>query len=210
MTLSLALQIIGTTLGLIYLWLEYKANIWVWIVGAIMPLVHGVLYLTNGIYADAAMQLYYVAAGIYGLMVWRRAPKRQDDGKIKHTPTRYIVPLVAVYVALHVLLYVLLTEFTDSRVPLFDSMSTALSIVAMWMLSRKLVEQWLVWLVVDMISVGLYLYKGIPLTAGLYTIYCILAVAGYLRWRKQAHDEAHNEAHNEAHTMATNHSKPAL
>lgn len=206
MTLSLALQIIGTTLGLIYLWLEYKANIWVWIVGAIMPLVHGVLYLTNGIYADAAMQLYYVAAGIYGLMVWRRAPKRQDDGKIKHTPTGYIVPLVAVYVALHVLLYVLLTEFTDSRVPLFDSMSTALSIVAMWMLSRKLVEQWLVWLVVDMISVGLYLYKGIPLTAGLYTIYCILAVAGYLRWRKQAH----NEAHGEAHTMATNHSKPAL
>ena len=202
MTLSLALQIIGTTLGLIYLWLEYKANIWVWIIGAIMPLVHGVLYLTNGIYADAAMQLYYVAAGIYGLMVWRRAPKREDDGKIKHTPTRYIVPLVAVYVALHVLLYVLLTEFTDSRVPLFDSMSTALSIVAMWMLSRKLVEQWLVWLVVDMISVGLYLYKGIPLTAGLYTIYCILAVAGYLRWRKQAHDEAH--------TVATNHSKPAL
>ncbi len=198
MTLSLALQIIGTTLGLIYLWLEYKANIWLWIIGAVMPLVHGVLYLTNGIYADAAMQLYYVAAGIYGLMVWRRAPKKQDDSKIKHTPTRYIVPLVAVYVALHVLLYVLLTEFTDSRVPLFDSMSTALSIVAMWMLSRKLVEQWLVWLVVDMISVGLYLYKGIPLTAGLYTIYCALAVAGFIRWRKQAH------------AVATDQSKPAL
>jgi nicotinamide mononucleotide transporter len=64
-------------------------------------------------------------------------------------------------------------------------MSTALSIVAMWMLSRKLVEQWLIWLVVDMISVGLYLYKGIPLTAGLYTIYSILAIAGYLRWKKQ-------------------------
>ena len=76
-------------------------------------------------------------------------------------------------------------EFTDSSVPFFDSMSTALCIVAMWMLSRKLVEQWLVWLVVDMISVGLYIYKGIPITAGLYTLYCALAVAGYLRWRKQ-------------------------
>ena len=91
---------------------------------------------------------------------------------------------MATYAVLHIVLYFLLTEFTDSRVPLFDSMSTALSIVAMWMLSRKLVEQWLVWLVVDMISVGLYLYKGIPLTAGLYAIYCILAVAGYLRWRR--------------------------
>ena len=185
MDLSLILQIVGTTLGLFYLWLEYKANIWVWVIGAIMPMVHGVLYLTNGIYADAAMQLYYVAAGIYGLVVWKRKPKTKDEGKIQHTPIKSVVPLVATYAVLHIVLYFLLTEFTDSRVPLFDSMSTALSIVAMWMLSRKMVEQWLVWLVVDMISVGLYLYKGIPLTAGLYTIYCILAVAGYLRWRKQ-------------------------
>lgn len=188
MELKLLLQIIGTLLGLLYLWLEYKANIWVWIIGAIMPLVHGILYLTSGIYADAAMQLYYVAAGIYGLVVWCRAPKTKDDGIIKHTPRGWIVRLVAVYVLLHVAIYLFLTECTDSRVPLFDSMSTALSIVAMWMLSRKLVEQWLVWLVVDMISVGLYIYKGIPITAALYTLYCILAVVGYMRWRRVARE----------------------
>lgn len=188
MELKLILQIVGTLLGLLYLWLEYKANIWVWIVGAIMPLVHGVLYLTSGIYADAAMQLYYVAAGIYGLVVWRRAPKKKDDGIIKHTPRGWIARLVAVYAVLHVAIYLFLTECTDSRVPVFDSMSTALSIVAMWMLSRKLVEQWLVWLVVDMISVGLYIYKGIPITAALYTLYCILAIVGYMRWRRVAHE----------------------
>ena len=66
---SLILQIVGTSLGLLYLWLEYKANIWVWVIGAIMPMVHGLLYFQSGIYADAAMQLYYVAAGIYGLCV---------------------------------------------------------------------------------------------------------------------------------------------
>lgn len=189
MDLKLLLQIVGLLLGLLYLWLEYKANIWVWIVGAIMPLVHGVLYLTSGIYADAAMQLYYVAAGLYGLMVWRRAPKKRNDGKIKHTPCSWYLSLVAVYAMLHVAIYLFLTEFTDSRIPVFDSMSTALSIVAMWMLSRKLVEQWLVWLVVDMISVGLYIYKGIPWTAGLYTLYCVLAIVGYLRWRKLAHEQ---------------------
>jgi nicotinamide mononucleotide transporter len=186
MELKLLLQIVGTLLGLLYLWLEYKANIWVWIVGAIMPMVHGMLYLQSGIYADAAMQLYYVAAGIYGLFVWLRGEKRSEKRiDIQHTPKKWIFSLVAVYVVLHISLYFLLTEFTDSRVPLFDSMSTALSIVAMWMLSRKLVEQWLVWLVVDMISVGLYLYKGIPITAMLYMLYCALAVAGYMRWRKQ-------------------------
>ena len=188
MDLSVILQAVGIALGLLYLWLEYKANIWVWVVGAIMPFVHGTLYLTKGIYADAAMQLYYVLAGIYGLAVWLRKPsaKSEDkhEGNIRHTPVGWIVPLVAVYAVLHVALYFLLSEFTDSTVPFFDSMSTAMSIVAMWMLSRKLVEQWLVWLVVDMISVGLYLYKGIPLTAGLYMLYCALAVAGYCRWFK--------------------------
>lgn len=190
MDLSIILQAVGIVLGLIYLWLEYKANIWVWVVGSIMPLVHGTLYLTKGIYADAAMQLYYVLAGIYGLVVWLRKPnaKSEDkhEGKIRHTPVGWILPLAATYVVLHAVLYFLLSEFTDSTVPFFDSMSTAMCIVAMWMLSRKLVEQWLVWLVVDMISVGLYFYKGIPGTASLYALYCILAVAGYLRWRKQA------------------------
>jgi nicotinamide mononucleotide transporter len=186
MELKLVLQIVGTLLGLLYLWLEYKANIWLWIVGAIMPMVHGVLYLNSGIYADAAMQLYYVVAGIYGLCVWLRGTKRTEKVvNIQYTPTKWIIPLVVVYAVLHVAMYYLLSEFTDSRVPFFDSMSTALSIVAMWMLSRKLVEQWLVWLVVDMISVGLYLYKGIPITAMLYTLYCALAIAGYMRWRRQ-------------------------
>jgi nicotinamide mononucleotide transporter len=185
---SIVLQCVGTALGLLYLWLEYKANIWLWVVGAIMPIVHGVLYLQSGIYADAAMQLYYVVAGIYGLAVWKRRPRKSDDGKIRHTPKGWVVPLVAVYALLHVAIYFVLVEFTDSRVPVLDSMSTSLCIVAMWMLSRKLVEQWLVWLVVDMISVGLYLYKGIPITSGLYMLYCILAIAGYMRWRRQARE----------------------
>ena len=186
---SLILQIVGTTLGLLYLWLEYKANIWLWAVSAIMPMVHGVLYLEKGVYADAAMQLYYVLAAIYGLAVWLRKPKSKSEGRIGHTPRGWILPLVAAYGVLHVAIYFILVEFTDSQVPLLDAMSTALSIVAMWMLSRKLVEQWLVWLVVDMISVGLYAYKGIPITAGLYTLYCVLAVAGYLRWRKMAEEK---------------------
>lgn len=189
---SLILQIVGTTLGLIYLWLEYKANIWLWVVSAIMPMVHGVLYLEKGVYADAAMQLYYVLAAIYGLAVWLRKTKSVSDGRICHTPRRWVLPLVATYALLHVAIYFVLVEFTDSEVPLFDAMSTALSIVAMWMLSRKLVEQWLVWLVVDMISVGLYAYKGIPITAGLYTLYCVLAIAGYLRWRKMAEEKISN------------------
>ena len=186
MECDLVLQIAGAVLGLLYLWLEYKANIWLWVVGAIMPMVNGVMFLNKGIYADAAMQLYYIVAGIYGFLVWWLGSKHtKKEVDIQHTPKRWIFPLVATYLVLHAGLYYVLNRFTDSGVSFFDSMSTALSIVAMWMLSRKLVEQWLVWLVVDAISVGLYLYKGIPITAMLYALYCALAIAGYMRWRKQ-------------------------
>ena len=186
MELKLILQIVGVTLGLLYLWLEYKANIWLWIVGMLMPCVHCLLYFKSGLYADCAMQGYYILAGLYGLVVWLTGHKRPEKPlKISHTPLRVVTPLIVVYVALHSVLYLLLVRFTDSTVPCWDSMTTAMSMVAMWMLSRKYVEQWLVWLVVDAITVGLYIYKGIPLTAGLYTLYTTLAFVGYLRWKKQ-------------------------
>ena len=242
---KLILQIAGVALGLLYLWLEYRADIRLWIVGLIMPLVHGTLYYKAGLYADCSMQVYYVLAGLYGFFVWRNAPHKKaraagsaavagHDGqpdrnttaagqtarsaepaagqnarttapadltaqqaartagsaepaaRIGHTPLRYAAGLIAVYAAAHAGIYFLLSRFTNSTVPFWDAMTTAASIVAMWMLSRKYVEQWLVWLAVDLITVGLYLYKGIPLTAGLYALYSALAVAGYLRWRREA------------------------
>ena len=229
---KLILQIAGVVLGLLYLWLEYRADIRLWIVGLVMPLVHGALYYKAGLYADCSMQVYYVLAGLYGWLVWRNAPRKKAKTarnaaaaaartarnttaghsdqtacnagpeaaqtarsaepaavRIGHTPLRYAAGLIAVYAAAHAGIYFLLSRFTNSTVPFWDAMTTAASIVAMWMLSRKYIEQWLVWLAVDLITIGLYLYKGIPLTAGLYALYSELAVAGYLRWRKLAAQE---------------------
>lgn len=191
MELKLALQIVGVVLGLLYLYLEYRADIRLWIVGLIMPLVHGALYYNAGLYADFSMQLYYILAGLYGWIVWRNAPRHKSgQTQIRHTPLRIVPALIAVYAVAHVGIYFLLAHFTNSTVPVWDSLTTALCIVAMWMLSRKYVEQWLVWLVVDVVTVGLYLYKDIPLTGGLYALYSALAIAGYLRWRKQAQSAA--------------------
>ncbi|MCH5331187.1 MAG: nicotinamide mononucleotide transporter [Alistipes sp.] len=183
---KLLLQIIGVVLGLLYLWLEYKADIRLWIVGLIMPVVHGILYFNQGLYADCSMQIYYVLAGLYGLWVWHRGDTGtgRNEIPISHTPVKAIPFLILAYATLQAAIYLILTKFTDSTVPFWDSLTTALCIVAYWMLSRKYIEQWLVWLVVDMVTVGLYIYKGIPLTAGLYCIYSILAVAGYVRWLK--------------------------
>ena len=97
---KLALQIVGVVLGLLYLWLEYKANIWLWVVGLVMPIVHGTLYFRSGLYADFAMQLYYIAAGIYGLIVWSRGVKRHDrksELRIASTPSAVWVVVVGVH-----------------------------------------------------------------------------------------------------------------
>ncbi len=188
MDTKLLLQIVGAALGLLYLWLEYRADIRLWIVGLVMPVVHGALYYKAGLYADCSMQVYYVLAGLYGWLVWHNAPKKKTAAgtAVAHTPLRMLPALAAAYAALHAAIYWLLVRFTDSAVPFWDSLTTALCIVAYWMLARKWVEQWLVWLAVDAVTVGLYLCKGIPVTAGLYALYSVLAVAGYLRWRRMA------------------------
>ena len=184
---KLVLQLAGIVLGLLYLWLEYRANIWLWAVSIVMPVVHGVLYYRSGLYADMAMNVYYVIAGFYGWIVWLRGAGGKSDKpalRISSTPWRLGVILTVVGAVVWAAIYFILVHYTDSTVPVLDSFTTAMSIVALWMLSRKYLEQWLVWLAVDAISCGLYIYKGIPFTAGLYGLYTILAVAGYMRWRR--------------------------
>lgn len=185
MELKLVLQIVGFTLGLLYLWLEYKANIYLWLVGLVMPLVHGTLYFLSGLYADFAMNVYYLLAGVYGYWAWRRSSSRSEEGgRIGRTPLRLWPAIAVAYAGIHAAIWWVLVEFTNSTVPFWDAMTTALSVVGMWMLSRKWLEQWCVWFVVNAVTVGLYFYKEIPLTASLYGIYLVMAVAGYLRWRR--------------------------
>ncbi len=182
------LDCIGAVLGLLYLVLEYKANVWLWAVSIVMPVVHGYLYYVRGLYADCALDIYFVIAALYGWGVWL-AGKRANDGvetPIVHADTRRGITVAVVTVALWAVLRAWLVAFTDSTVPTLDAFTTALSVTAMWALSRKWVEQWLMWLAVDAVSAALYVYKGIPFTAILYAIYTVIAVVGYRRWRELA------------------------
>lgn len=184
----ISLDVVGTVLGLLYLYLEMRENAWMWVVGAIMPLIYTVLLYQKGLYADCGMEVYYFLAGVYGLIYWLRHSERRQTGRvvrITRTPLRLVFPLVSVTLVLWGLLAWLLITYTDSRVPYIDALTTALSIVAMWMLSRKFTHQWLVWLVVDAISVGLYVYKDLYGRALLYTIYTVLALYGYWKWEKK-------------------------
>ena len=192
-----AIDLAGLVLGLIYLWLEFKASIWLWLVSVIMPIVHGYLYWARGLYADFGMEVYYVLAAIYGYAMWRWSRQRSkgDDVEtqnpvysskgerpITRFPLRQVLPVTIVGLTLWGVIYWILTTWTDSSVPVCDSFTTALSMVALWALAQKYAEQWLLWLVVDLVCTILYIYKQIPFTAALYGFYTIMAVLGYRQW----------------------------
>ena len=186
------LDMFSTGLGLIYLYLEYRAHIALWVVGVVMPAVDIYLYWSVGLYADCGMAAYYTIAAIYGYAAWKFAPKRKNSGgnAIKHFPAEAVLPSAAAFSAAWAAIYWILVEFTDSSVPVTDSFVNALSFVALWALSRKYMEQWLIWMVVDVASAALYAYKGIPFKASLYALYAGIAVIGYLKWKRMAESGA--------------------
>ncbi|MBR5135622.1 MAG: nicotinamide mononucleotide transporter [Rikenellaceae bacterium] len=186
----LGLEIAGVIVGLIYLWLEYRASVWLWAASIVMPAIYIFIYAESGFYADMGINIYYLVASIYGWAAWLRRGDDEQPLKITHTPRKMILPLTVVCASAMVVITYVLVNYTDSTVPYGDSFTTALSIVALYMLARKQAEQWLVWLVVDAVSCALYIYKGIHLTAALYGLYTVLAWIGYRRWIKMIEEDA--------------------
>lgn len=180
------LDMLTTILGLIYIWLEYRASIALWFVGVIMPALDIYLYWSHGLYGDSGMACYYTLAALYGFYVWKfkKTRKKKEPLPIIKMPRDKYLPVTVFFFIAWGTIYFILIRWTNSTVPLQDSFTNALSFVGMWALARKYVEQWLFWIAVDAVSCILYVQKGIPFKAGLYGLYVVIAVAGYFKWNK--------------------------
>lgn len=182
------LEILGFSVGLLYLWWEYHADSRLWFASIVMPTISMWIYLNKGLYADFAINIYYFLIAVYGYLVWTRGGNRKKsagkDLPVTHIPRLRLVACVVVFMALWGVLYCGLRYLTDSTVPIADAFTTALSIVAMWMLARKYIEQWIAWIAVDAVCVGLYAYKGIYFYAVLYALYTVIAFIGYRNWHR--------------------------
>lgn len=181
------LDILTTVLGLIYIWLEYRASIALWFVGVIMPALDVWLYWSHGLYGDAGMAVYYTLAAVYGFYIWKfkKTRKQKQSLPIIHLPRRQYLPATLFFLFAWGATYYILVNWTNSTVPLLDSFTNALSFVGMWALARKYLEQWFFWIVVDAVCCFLYVQKGIPFKAGLYGLYVVIAIAGYYKWKQQ-------------------------
>ena len=178
------LDILTTVLGLAYILLEYKANPWLWLVGFVMQALGIVLYYQKGIYADCAMEFYYLLMTVYGYWRWVKGSKTKQELPIRHFPRRLVLLWTGIIAGIWAVIYWLLVTYTNSNVPLADGFTTALSLVGIWALAHKYLEQWFIWIAVDIVTCVLYFYKGIPFKGSLYGLYVIIAVFGYFKWKR--------------------------
>lgn len=178
------IEIIGAIIGLLYLYLEFKANKLLWPVGVLMPIVYVWIFFQSKFYADMGINIYYFFASIYGWMRWNSHSPDEPELPVSRTPRRYFLPLLFTGTALFAAIAFVLIRFTDSPVAVGDSFTTALSILGMWLLAHKYLEQWWFWFVVNFISCGLYVWKGLYPTSILFAIYSVISVFGYFKWKR--------------------------
>jgi nicotinamide mononucleotide transporter len=180
-------EVLGVITSLVYLYFSVRQIIWLWPFGIISSALFILIFFNSKFYADMGLQVYYLGVSIYGWVYWSGGGVDREE---KSTlPVRRIsrqlslVLGVAAMVIMLGIVYVL-KSFTDSDVPWGDGFTTAGSIVATWMLARKVLEHWLVWIVVDSVAAGLYFYKGLYPSFLLYLIFTIIAVVGYFQWKR--------------------------
>ena len=183
------IEITGAILGLIYLNLSIRQKVSLWFYGIVSSLFYVFIFFQSKLYADMSLQFYYVVISIYGWINWKNgANENGEELPTNQLTKRLMLNLVVATGLIYVVYYLILSRFTDSSIPKTDSLVGALSVVGTWMLARKLIENWLVWIVADALCVGLYIYKELYPTAILFVIYTVMAGVGYWQWKKKFED----------------------
>ncbi len=172
---------VGITLLAVYL--TTRQVIWCWPIGMVSVLLYAWVFYQAKLYADMGLQALYFGLAVYGWWAWLYGGEDHGELAVSRTSPRKAVVLFVIGLVAGLTLGRLLSRYTDASLPFMDSILTSFSIVAQWMQTRKLLEAWLVWLAVDVFYVGMFLYKGLYPTAGLYAVFLYLAALGYIEWR---------------------------
>ena len=186
------LEFAGTAASLVYLLYSIREKVWLWPWGIIASSVSLIVFYRSALYADMGLQLYYVAISAYGWWYWMSGRLANNNSKvsIKLIDRRLLIKLILIgmliYAALlAALLYIpAMVNIASSDMPFLDAFTTAASIVATWMLARKYIRHWILWIIIDLVSMGMYLYKGLIFYSVLFLVYTIGAIVGYGEWKR--------------------------
>jgi nicotinamide mononucleotide transporter len=183
---------LGFATGIASVWLFARQHVAAWPVGIVTSLCWLVLFLQSGLYADSGLQVFYVAVSMYGWWHWIAGrPSTDQELPITRTPRRLALALIGVAVAGALLLGLFLDRVTDSTVPFHDAVTTVLSLIAYFLLARKHIENWPIWIFgVNLPYLALFLYKGLVLTAALQPLFIAVSILGWISWRRDLRSTA--------------------
>ena len=179
-------QVLGAVFGLVYIYFSIRQHILTWPIGLLSSVFYVFIFFQTGFYADMGLQVYYVVISIYGWYFWLKGKRSDDDKKVPVKTTTKVLwlKIFAITFLIFLIILYILKNYTDSTVPVMDSLTTAFSITATWMLARKYIEHWIIWIFVDFVSAGLYIYKNLWPTVILYMVLTIMAFLGFIEWKK--------------------------
>jgi len=183
------LEIIATITGLLYVIYTIRSNILLWFYGTLSSALYVWIFYKSALYAYGTLYIYYVIMGIYGWYHWRQ---KMTGNEGKDTPlsihgisTKYLLLLITIALGASVPVFLLLKKYSGDDFALADALLTASGMVATWMLTQKMIEQWLFWVVIDLVSMVVMIYKGLYPSAVLFLVYALLAMKGYSEWKKE-------------------------
>ena len=192
-------EIFGLCTGTLSIALLIKQNIWTWPIGIAYTLASLYVFFTAKLYADFALHIFFLIMSAYGWYYWLRGKKSYDSELPVSRESKKVLAysIVICFFAVNFSGNIFST-YTDADLPYLDNTTSILSILAIWLQSRKKIESWIFWLIIDILSVGIYFHKELYLYSLLYLIYVVMAFLGYIAWLESYHHEQRNRRHNRA------------
>lgn len=187
-----AIEIVAAVFGVVSVFLSVRQNIWSWPTAIVNVGLYIFVFFGSKLYADTGLQVVYVVLNAYGWYHWLYGGKNRTELPVSRTSGRLGVLLVALGLAGTAAIGTLLARTTDASLPYLDAMTTSTSLVAQWMMTRKLLENWIVWVAVDVVYIGMYIYKSLYVTAVLYFVFLVLSAMGYAQWRRSLRERLLN------------------
>ena len=194
-------EILAVVFGIVSVYLSTREHIWSWPTALVNVSLYFVVFFEAKLYADMGLQVVYFALSLYGWYEWLYGGENRTELHVSRTTRTLGVRLVLVGVASAALLGTLLARFTDAALPYLDSATTSTSLVAQWMMTRKILENWAVWAIVDVVYVGMFIYKRLYLPAGLYTVFFVLAVMGFIQWKRSLAEREQSSGNQEPNVV---------
>jgi nicotinamide mononucleotide transporter len=177
-------EIVAALFGIVSVWLSTRENIWSWPTAIVNVGMYTVVFFHARLYADMGLQVVYLMLSIYGWYHWIYGGERRTVLRVSRATPRLLVVLAVIDVAVWLPLAALLQRQTDAAIPYLDAWLATTSLVAQWMMTRKVLENWVLWTVLDIVYVPMFISRGLYATAGLYAVFLVLAVTGFVQWRR--------------------------